>query len=99
MLATSRRSAGAHPGRLLRGECGVCSLVYRRRFPLASLSYQSEHSSCKDASPRSIGHHCLRKREEVHWAMRDPADEMPLTIAALAARARELMPEFCAAID
>src|ERR1043166_47823 len=30
--------------------------------------------------------------------MRDPADEMPLTIAALAARARELMPEFCAAI-
>src|ERR1041385_1511643 len=30
--------------------------------------------------------------------MRDPADETPLTIAALAARARELMPEFCAAI-
>lgn len=30
--------------------------------------------------------------------MRDPADETPLTIAALAERARELMPEFCAAI-
>ena len=30
--------------------------------------------------------------------MGDPADETPLTIAALAERARELMPEFCAAI-